>query len=133
MNLQKLAGTMVMHSPALPSCIAAGIPSTLCVAKQFGHAPVGEFAQGTRCYQTRRVVVCRRPADFLAGVCPNSFAILGCLTLTGSRDCETGAFKIEMGPHVKDQADTSTRLHVAEHKFEMLECGCSMIVLLLPK
>ncbi len=65
---------------ALCCCItlqrAPASPGGSSIAKQFRHATVGEFAEGTRCYQTRRVVVCRLAANSPTGACPNCFAIL---------------------------------------------------------
>ncbi len=51
------------------------VNSAMLFAKQFGPAPVGKSAEGTRCCQTRHVVVCRPSANFPTGACPKCFAI----------------------------------------------------------
>ncbi len=53
---------------------AASVDPRDAIAKQFGHAPVGEFAEGTRCYQTQRV--CRPSTNAPTETCPNYFAIV---------------------------------------------------------
>ncbi len=41
------------------------------IANQFGHAPVGQFAEGTTSYHTWRVVVCRPSAYSPGGATAN--------------------------------------------------------------
>ncbi len=60
--------------PLPPGAATCGPGTSISIAKQFGHAPARQFAEGTRCYQTRRVVVCRRSVDFRAGACPSCVA-----------------------------------------------------------
>ncbi len=45
----------------------------------FGQAQAWKHAEGTTCYHTWRVVVCRHSATFRAGACLNNIPALPCL------------------------------------------------------
>ncbi len=75
----------VTHAPAqqmsyavvwqtLSFCLPWGM--LIFIAGQFGHAPISQFAEGTTCCYTWRVVVCRPSAYSLGGASANCFAML---------------------------------------------------------